>query len=134
MGKNELKELRKQAEQAIANTHRVAAIGSPTVIGHAAIAKTIMYVGELLADRLDTPRVDPLWPPTLPPICTDGDCSDTQYHADHSTPADINAEMMETLEWIIGDDWNDGIGSWAHVRDRIEATIANAKGDVEHGR
>ena len=173
MGKHELAELRKQAERATTDADRFTDFA-----GQVAIAKAIMYAGELLADRLDTPAPQVYIKPPTPtisisdhftgtkespvPICTDGDCSDAQYHTDHSTPADImrrqaeewsrdrgtrpdpniytmskelsstraiNAEMLATLEWIVGDDWNDGIGSWEHVRDRIEATIANAKGE-----
>ena len=48
MGKNELEHLRKEAEQAIADAARW-----PANAGWAAVAKTLMYVGELLADRLE---------------------------------------------------------------------------------
>ena len=141
MGKNELRELRKQAEQAIANTHRVAAIGSPTVIGHAAIAKAIMYVGELLADRLDQGQYNST--ESAIPICTDGDCSDAQYHADHSAldpniytmskelsrTRAINAEMLEALaateRAIRNGDLLEGPYS------SIVAVIAKAKGEAE---
>ena len=83
---------------------------SPTFVGQVGIAKAIMYVGELLADRLDTPAPQVYIKPPTPatsisdhwagtkespvPICTDGDCTDAQYHADHSAPAVINAEML----------------------------------------
>lgn len=41
-------------------------------------------------------------------------------------------EMLETLEWVLDDNWNDGIGSWATVQRRLEAVIAKAKGE-QHG-
>ena len=48
MGKHELEHLRKEAEQAIADAGRWSGNA-----GWAAVAKTLMYVGELLADRLE---------------------------------------------------------------------------------
>ena len=52
MGKHELEHLRKEAEQAIADADRWSGNA-----GWAAVAKTLMYVGELLADRLVEPRI-----------------------------------------------------------------------------
>ena len=37
-------------------------------------------------------------------------------------------EMLEALEWILNEDWNDGPGSWTHVRERIESVIAKTQG------
>ena len=51
MGRNELEELRRQAEQAIADAECFT-----DTAGQAAIAKAIMYAGELLATRLEGPR------------------------------------------------------------------------------
>ena len=48
MGKNELNELRRQAERAQKDARR-----EGKNLGAAAIAETLMYVGELLADKLD---------------------------------------------------------------------------------
>ena len=103
MGKNELKELRKQAERAMANAEEINSYnkeGKATV----ALARVNLYVGELLADRLNQGQYDRA--ESAIPICTDGDCSDTQYHADHSAPAGINAEMLEVLERIAKNEHN----------------------------
>ena len=51
MGKHELEHLRKEAEQAIADAGRWSGNA-----GWAAVAKTLMYVGELLADRVSTAK------------------------------------------------------------------------------
>ena len=48
MGRNELEELRRQAEQAIADAECFT-----DTTGHAAIAKAIMYAGETIAERLE---------------------------------------------------------------------------------
>ena len=53
MGKNALEHLRKEAEQAIADAERWS-----DNEGSAAIAKTLMYVGELLATSLSGPRIE----------------------------------------------------------------------------
>ena len=51
MGKHELEHLRKEAEQAIADAGRWSGNA-----GWAAVAKTLLYVGELLADRVSTAK------------------------------------------------------------------------------
>ena len=55
MGKNELNELRRQAERAIADADRFNALNPAFAEGESsiAVARTLMYVGELLADKLD---------------------------------------------------------------------------------
>ena len=52
MGKHELEHLRKEAEQAIADAECFT-----DTAGFAAIAKTLMYGFEMLAARLDGPRI-----------------------------------------------------------------------------
>ena len=112
MGKNELRELRRQAEDAIKRADDHWSSESNAMV---AVAKAIMYAVELLADRMGSGAT---------PKQPDGYAMGEEL----SRQRVINAEMLETLEWIIGDDWNDGIGSWERVRDRIEATITKAKG------
>ena len=67
-----------------------------------------------------------------PPICTvysgpDNEAN-TRLIAAAPETAEQRDELLATLEWIIGDSWNDGIGSWAHVQRRVEEAIAKAKG------
>ena len=37
-------------------------------------------------------------------------------------------DLLEAAEWLLSDDWNDGIGSWVTIQRRFEAVIAKAKG------
>ena len=38
-------------------------------------------------------------------------------------------DMLAALEWVLSDDWNGGLGSWATVQERLEAVIAKARGE-----
>ena len=35
--------------------------------------------------------------------------------------------MLETLRWVVNQDWNDGPGSWVHLERRLEEVIAMAE-------
>ena len=59
MDKNELEHLRKEAEWAILEAERFT-----DTAGFAAIAHTLMYVGELLAARMDEPHIE-MAPPKI---------------------------------------------------------------------
>ena len=48
MGKHEEDELRRQAEASIADSERTS-----TIAGMTAVARTLLYVGEKLADRME---------------------------------------------------------------------------------